>query len=115
MRSTRSLISFLRPYRKWAVIAPLFMLLEVALDLMQPRLIQIIVDDGIAHSNFPLVLHTGVWMMVLAFFGVLAGMGCTVYATLAAQGFGADLRRALFARVQRLSVGRLDTLESGAL
>ena len=53
MSSTQKLAKFLRPYRKSAIIAPLLMTLEVTMDLMQPRLIQQIVDLGI----IPIPLH----------------------------------------------------------
>lgn|GEM_PF-2491674 len=44
IRATRKLATFLSPYWHWATLAPLLMVLEVAMDLMQPRLIQRIVD-----------------------------------------------------------------------
>ena len=50
MKSVARLFKHLKPYWKWAVLAPLLMALEVAMDLMQPRLVQRIVDEGIASS-----------------------------------------------------------------
>jgi ATP-binding cassette subfamily B protein len=106
---------FLKPYWHWSVLAPLLMALEVAMDLLQPRLLQQIVDRGIARADMALVLHTAVWMIGLALIGLLGGVGCALFAVLAAQGFGADLRHALFGKVQSLSFGNLDKLETGAL
>lgn len=63
MQSLRQLAKFLVPYRLWAILAPLFMIGEVALDLMQPRLVQKIVDEGIARSDFGYVVRTGVLMV----------------------------------------------------
>jgi ATP-binding cassette subfamily B protein len=115
MQAFRNLARFLKPYRLWAILAPLFMTLEVAMDLMQPRLVQRIVDRGIAHSNMPLVLHTGVLMVCCALVGVIGGSMCGVFAVKAGQGLGCDLRRAAFTRVQALSFGNLDHLETGTL
>ena len=115
MQATRKLSQFLRPYWRWAVLAPLLMVLEVAMDLMQPRLIQHIIDEGITAGNMQVVVQTGLWMVVLAVIGMGGGVGCTVYAILAGQGFGADLRGALFGKVQALSFGNLDKLETGKL
>ncbi len=115
MRATRALARFLGPYKLWALLAPLFMALEVAMDLMQPRLIEVIVDQGIAQSNLNIVLSTSVWMLIAALLGLIGGAGCTVFAVLAAQGFGADLRAELFRKVQSLSFGNLDRLETGGL
>jgi ATP-binding cassette subfamily B protein len=91
------------------------MALEVAMDLMQPRLIQRIVDQGIARGDMSTVVSTGLWMLGLALVGLAGGMGCTVFAILAGQGFGADLRGSLFRKVQALSFGNLDRLETGKL
>src|SRR5262245_58067112 len=96
MRATRKLGGFLKPYWRWAVLAPLLMALEVAMDLMQPRLIQRIVDQGIARSDIGAVTTTGLWMLGAALTGLVGGIGCTVFAIMAGQSFGADLRGALF-------------------
>ena len=115
VQDLRELGRFLKPYRLYAVLAPVLMALEVAMDLMQPRLMQRIIDQGIAHSNKVLVVHTGLWMLGLALIGIFGGVGCTVFAVLAGQGFGTDLRRAAFGKVQSLSFGNLDSLDTGAL
>ncbi|MBN1399209.1 MAG: ABC transporter ATP-binding protein [Anaerolineae bacterium] len=115
MKSALRLGSFLKPYWRWAVLGPLLMLLEVAMDLMQPRLLQRIVDEGVAQLNMPLVLQTGGWMIGLAIIGLIGGAGCGYFSTKAAQAFGADLREALFTKVQTLSVRNLDELETGQL
>src|SRR5690554_3699221 len=111
----RRLLRFLRPYRHWAVLAPLLMVVEVAMDLMQPRLIQRIVDEGITQRNMSVVTNTGVWMLAAALTGTLAGVACTTFSVLASQGFGADLRDALFSKVQSLSFGNIDRFETGQL
>ncbi len=108
-------LRFLKPYWHWAILAPLLMMLEVAMDLMQPRMFQLIIDRGIARLDMHTVINTGLLMIGLALIGALGGVGCTVFAMLAAQGCGADLRSALFRKVQSLSFGNLDELETGQL
>ncbi len=115
MKASLKLAKFIKPYWKWALLAPLLMVLEVAMDLMQPRLIQRIVDEGIAQLDMAIVVNTGLLMVGLALVGAVGGLGCTVFATLAAQGFGADLRHTLFRKVQSFSFGNLDDLETGQL
>ena len=115
MKSSLKLAKFLKPYWKWAILAPLLMILEVAMDLMQPRMIQRIVDEGIAQLDMSVVANTGLLMVGLALVGAVGGLGCTVFATMTAQGFGADLRHALFGKVQSFSFGNLDDLETGQL
>ena len=91
------------------------MMLEVAMDLLQPLMIQHVVDAGISQSDMSVVYRTGMAMVVVAIIGVIGGMGCTIFAVLAAQGFGADVRQMLFERVQALSFRNLDELETGKL
>lgn len=115
MESIRKLARFLKPYWRWVVLAPLLMLLEVAMDLMQPRMIQRIVDEGIAQMDVTLVVRTGLIMVGLAVVGAVGGVSNGIFTVKAVQGFGADLREALFRQVQELSFGNLDDLETGQL
>lgn len=115
MHSARKLTRFLQPYRHWIVIAPLLMLLEVMMDLMQPRMVERIVDQGIARLDLNLVIQTGLPMMGLAVIGAFGGMSNGIVAELAVQGAGADLREALFRKIQSLSFGNLDRLGTGQL
>ncbi|MGB3305260.1 MAG: ABC transporter ATP-binding protein [Thermomicrobiales bacterium] len=115
MKHTRKLASFLRPYRLWVILAPLMMALEVAMDLLQPRLVQIIIDDGITKSDMSVVVRFGLLMVGVAIVGLIGGMACGVFAIIAAQHFGADVRGALFRKVQSLSFSNLDRLDTGKL
>lgn len=115
MKSVTKLLRFLKPYWKWAVLAPLAMTLEVILDLVQPRMVQRIVDDGIAQLDMAVVVNTGLLMIGYALIGVLGGIAGCVFTELSTQGFGADLRSALFRKTQSLSFGNLDELETGQL
>ncbi len=85
------------------------------MDLMQPRMVQRIVDEGIAQLDLTIVIQTGLLMIGLAVLGALGGMSNGIFAEYAAQGFGADLREHLFRKVQTLSFANLDELETGQL
>lgn len=115
MSAAFKLAKFLKPYWLWAVLAPLFMLLEVMMDLMQPKMVQRIVDEGIANLDLNLVLQTGLIMLGLAAVGAIGGLGCGVFAEKAAVGFAADLREFLFRKVQTFSFRDLDKLDTGQL
>ncbi|MBN1516604.1 ABC transporter ATP-binding protein [Candidatus Sumerlaeota bacterium] len=113
MQTALKLAKYLKPYWLWAVLAPLLMLLEVCMDLMQPRLVQRIIDEGIANLDMAIVTHTGALMIIVALIGAVGGVGCTIFTVIASQHFGADLRGDLFRKVQALSFGNLDELETG--
>jgi ATP-binding cassette, subfamily B, multidrug efflux pump len=115
MNSALKLAKFLKPYRYWAILAPLFMVLEVAMDLTQPYLIERIIDDGVNKLNLPYVFQASALMVVLAFLGAIGGVGCTIFAVWAATGTAADVRAATFRKVQTLSFGNLDKLGTGQL
>jgi len=109
------LLKFIKPYWRWAVIAPLLMVLEVSMDLLQPRMVQRIVDEGIARLDLNLVLQTGLLMFGLAVVGAFGGMSNGIFTELVVQSFGADLRLELFRKVQTFSFGNLDELETGQI
>ncbi len=115
MTAIKKLMIFLKPYRHWAILAPLLMTVEVMMDLMQPRLIQRIVDVGIAQLDLTVVINTGLLMMGLSLVGAAGGLGNMIFGVKASQGFATDLRSTLFSKVQSLSFGNLDDLETGQL
>lgn len=106
---------YLKPYWKAALAAPLFMLLEVYMDLLQPKLMASIVDQGVMQDNLPHIIQTGIWMIAIALIGWCGGIGCTLYSSTASQSFGADLRSDLFQKVQSFSFRNLDRLPTGTL
>lgn len=105
----------MRPYWKVAMLGPILMILEVAMDLLQPRMMQRIVDEGIAHLDMSIVYSTGGLMLLVAFFGVFGGFGGGFFAVRASQLFGANLRSKLYRQVQSLSFGNLDKIGTGEL
>ncbi|WP_435922555.1 ABC transporter ATP-binding protein [Paenibacillus sp. DYY-L-2] len=111
----RSLRSYLKPYWKIALLAPILMLVEVSMDLLQPKLMAHIVNEGIMKGDLPLIQNTGLLMIGVALIGLLGGAGCSVFSTIASQNFGADLRNGLFRKVQSLSFRRLDQLNTGSI
>ncbi|BCM88201.1 putative ABC transporter ATP-binding protein [Abditibacteriota bacterium] len=115
MKSSHRLFRFLRPYWLFATLGPLAMVCEVALDLLQPRLVQLIIDRGIANNDLGYVWHTLVWMGAITLGGLVMGALCAILATIAAQNFGADLRQEAFTQLQLLSFRNLDALDSGSL
>jgi len=115
MGSIRKVWSYAKPYWRWIALAPLLMLLEVTMDLLQPRMLQSIIDEGIAQGNMPMIIRTGLYMLGFALVGVVGGAGNGVFATKSQQAFGADLRDALFRKVQSFSFANLDRIETGQL
>ncbi|ADK82565.1 ABC transporter ATP-binding protein [Sediminispirochaeta smaragdinae] len=115
MNSFKRILKFMRPYLPFAILGPLLMLLEVAMDLIQPRLMEKIVDIGLANFDYHYILKTGLMMAAAAVVGVLGGAGCSFFSTLAGVGMGTDLRSRLYSHIQRLSTSDIDRLSTGSL
>ena len=105
----------MKPYWGLAVLAPLMMVIEVVMDLIQPRLMEQIIDVGIANRDMDLVIRTGLIMVGVAVVGLVGGGLCTVFAVRAGMFVGADVRDALFEKIQSFSFGNLDRLGTGEL
>ncbi|WP_409342128.1 ABC transporter ATP-binding protein [Paenibacillus sp. MBLB4367] len=111
----RNLIVYVKPYWKAAVLAPLFMLLEVYMDLLQPKLMAQIVNVGVAERDLANIWQSGGMMLGIAVIGLIGGVGCTIFSSIASQHFGADVRKDLFQTVQTFSFRNLDTFQTGSL
>lgn len=109
------MFKYLKKYWFWCIIAPLFMLGEIAMDLLQPDFMKQIVDDGVLAGNMQVVLQVGLKMIVLVLFGGMCGFLCGVFANFAAQRFGNDLRKDLFSKIMNLSFQQTDKISTGSL
>lgn len=98
-----------------AILAPLFMLLEVSMDLMLPTMLSNIIDVGIANGDTTYVLMTGAKMIGFAVIGLIGGAGCSAFSTIAAVNLGQNLRDGLFAKIQSLSFLELDHFKTSSL
>lgn len=99
----------------YAILAPILMLLEVAMDLTLPNMLSNIVDIGIANSDINYVLTAGAKMILFAFLGLIGGVGCSIFSTIAAVNLGQKLRDGLFAKIQSLSFLELDHFKTSSL
>lgn len=109
------MLKYLKKYWVFCLVAPLFMLGEIAMDLIQPDMMATIVDEGVLKENMDVVLNEGVRMILLVFFGGFCGVSCGVFANLASQRFGNDLRKDLFAKIMHLSFEQTDQFSTGSL
>ena len=115
MSTIKRFLPYVKPYWKATLIAPLLMVLEVTMDLLQPTVLARMVDIGIAQLDLSYVIQMALLMIGLALVGAVGGAGCSIFAIRSAYSFGADLRSDVFRKVQSLSFGNLDKLETGKL
>ena len=99
----------------YTILAPLMMFIEVIMDLNQPKLRSDIIDIGIANGDISYVLNVGFKMIVVAFIGILGGMLCGIFATLASMNMGKNIRQSLFDKIQSLSFLEIDKFKTSSL
>ncbi|BEH90693.1 MAG: ABC transporter ATP-binding protein [Turicibacter sp.] len=99
----------------YAILAPLFMLVEVSMDLMLPTMLSNIIDIGITNGDTTYVWMTGAKMIGFAVIGLIGGVGCSIFSTIAAVNLGQNLRDGLFATIQSLSFLELDHFKTSSL
>ncbi|WP_409369676.1 ABC transporter ATP-binding protein [Lysinibacillus sp. 38-6] len=115
MQAVRQLGRYLGPYKFFTLIAPLLMVLEVTMDLIQPTIMQHMIDTGIANGNNPYVLKMFIFMLISAVLGLVGGLGCSIYSSKAAIHFASDVRQALYEKMMTYSAKERDAFTTGKL
>ena len=111
----KKLSVYMGQYRRWAVLAPVLVIVEVICEIIMPRLMAAIVDVGIANSDMAYILRVGGVMLALAAVGMFCGVTSAKAASIAGQGFGANLRDSMFRKIQDFSFADIDRFSSGSL
>lgn len=111
----KQLKPYLKPYLKETILAPLFKLFEAILELFVPLIMAVIIDKGIGNQDTSLILHQGAILIGLGILGVVVSITAQYFAAKAATGFTADVRQALFSKIQYFSFSQLDALGNDTL
>ena len=111
----KQLKPYLKPYLKETILAPLFKLLEAILELFVPLIMAVIIDKGIGNKDTALILQQGAILIGLGMVGVAVSITAQYFAAKAATGFTADVRQALFSKIQYFSFSQLDALGNDTL
>ena len=104
----RKLAPYMRRYKLPAILCPIAVVLEVGIDVLMPLLMAMIVDTGIANRDVDYIVRIGFLMIGLAFLALGIGISSSYLGATAAMGFGAEVRQALFDKIQTFSFARLD-------
>lgn len=115
------MLKYLKKYWFFALLAPVFMIGEVSMDLLQPELMSRIIDDGVLGlnnggvGNLNTVITIGLKMIGFVALGGICGIMSGVFANLCAQQFGNDVRKAVFKRIMEFSFEQTDKFSTGFL
>ena len=115
MHMLKTLASHIKEYKKVSIITPILMLGEVLMETIIPLLMASIVNDGIEKGNVPHIYVTGEIMVVMALFSLAFGVGGAKFGSMAAMGFGKNLRKAMFENIQTFSFANIDKFSTSSL
>ena len=111
----KTLLSHLREFKRVSILTPIFVVLEVVMEVLIPLMMAAIIDNGVEKGNMDYVYRTGLLMVLMAmlslFFGACAGR----LAAKASSGFARNLRRGMFANIQRFAFSNLDKYSTAGL
>ena len=111
----KRLASYLRGYERYAAASPLLVVLETACELILPLLMARIINQGIEGNNMTVIWQSGALMVAVALIATVVGGDAARCAAFAAQGLGANLRRAEFEKIASFSFADIDRFSSSSL
>ena len=111
----RKLAPYTKGYRIWIILGVLCSAGEAVLELLLPKAMSQIVDVGIANGDKAYILATGLKMILMALASLVMGVGAAALAAKAGMGFGANVRAAEYAQVQRFSFANIERFSTASL
>lgn len=111
----KKLLRYLSTYKKEAVLAPLFKMLEASFELLVPLVMAKMIDTGIRTQDMRCILRMGAVLVLLGAVGLACSLTAQYFAAKAAVGFGTGVRRDLFRHINRLSYSEIDTQGTATL
>ena len=105
----------IKEFKKDSLMTPVFMILEVIMEMIIPLLMASIIDDGVNAGNMNHIYKVGAYMVVAAVIGLWAGMMGAKYGAKASTGFARNLRKAMFENIQTFSFSNIDKYSTSSL
>ncbi len=106
---------YAKPYLSAFIIGPCLMITEVIGEIMLPKMMSLIINNGVAGRDHGYILQMGFLMVCVAFIMAVSGIGGAYFSAKASICFTSDLRKDLFARVQQFSFQNIDDFSTGSL
>ena len=105
----------LREYYKQSILTPIFIILEVLLEVLIPLQMARIIDIGIKNSNMNYILKEGIILVLIAMCSLLFGILAGNYASIASAGFSKNIRKDIFYKIQEFSFKNIDKFSTSSL
>ncbi len=111
----RKLFQSIREYKRESILAPIFVILEVFMEVLIPLQMAKIIDIGIEQGNLPYIIKMGITLVVLAMLALFFGVKAGNYAATAGAGYAKNLRHDIFYKVQEFSFKNIDNFSTSSL
>lgn len=105
----------IKEFKKDSIITPIFMILEVIMEMIIPLMMASIIDDGVNAGNMEHILKVGGCMIIAAVIGLFAGLMGAKFGARASTGFARNLRKAMFDNIQTYSFSNIDKYSTSSL
>lgn len=111
----KTLLQSVREYKRASVLAPICVIVEVAMEILIPMLMAIVIDEGISGGNQSVLIHHGSILIVCVIVGIVFGILSGVFAADATAGFGKNLRQDMYFKIQEFSFANIDKFSTSSL
>ena len=111
----KSLLVYLKNYKKETILAPLFKMLEASFELLVPLVMAAVIDTGIAYGDKRYIIRMCLVLVALGVIGLVCSITAQFYAAKAATGFSTELRHALFQHIQSFTFTEMDRIGTSTL
>ena len=111
----KTLGAYVKEFKKASIATPLFMILEVIMEMLIPYLLASLIDKGVDLGDMNHILKVGAIMVVVAFIGLFAGLMGGKYGAKASTGFARNLRKGMFDKIQTYSFANIDKFSTAGL
>ncbi len=115
MKDMKRLFGYMGPYKKDMILGALFVMIETGLELFIPIMISNLIDVGVANHDVHYIYIKGVQMALLALGALITGLSYAHFSAKASYGWGAEIRKAEYARVQQYAFSNLDHFVTSSL
>lgn len=111
----KKLAKSIREYKKVTILTPIYMVLEVVMEMIIPFLLAKLIDDGITQSNINVILKIGIELLIVAFLALFFGVQSGRKAATASAGFAKNLRQDMYEKVQKYSFFNIDKFSTSSI
>lgn len=111
----KTLLAYLKDYKKESILAPLFKMLEASFELFVPLVMAAIIDVGIANQDKPYIVKMCFVLIALGIIGLVCSITAQYFAAKAATGVGTGIRHGLFEHIQKFTFSEMDQLGTSTL